>query len=135
MDLDFLSIIIIFLTVHNTVQSSTNYAREKSNGADKSTGVLIDSKEKTYRRGRSINRSWQNVHENFIHFSKAAYFSGKNEILWKGQREDQKLQSDGAVSPGVLPREEFTVEVWVKPEGGQFHTTTILGKRAFLCRS
>ena len=121
--------------MHNSAQSNTNYAREKLNGADESTGVPIDSKKKTYRRGRSINRSWQNAHENSIHFSKAAYFSGKNDILWKGQREDRKLQSDGVVSLGVLPREGFTVEAWVKPEGGQFHTTTILGKRAFLCRT
>lgn len=49
-------------------------------------------------------------------FGTAASFGGRNEFL--------KLQLNDDVT---LPNTEFSVQLWIKPEGGQYRYTPIIG--------
>ncbi|XP_077986925.1 pappalysin-1-like [Glandiceps talaboti] len=53
-------------------------------------------------------------------FGKATYFAGKGEVLRLKLPDDRDLDHD-------LPREGFTIEAWLKPEGGQKNHTMIIG--------
>ena len=55
-----------------------------------------------------------------VHFGRAVYFSGQ---------EVMRLKSPALVSPGrSLPAHNFTVEMWLKPEGGQYDPAVIAGE-------
>lgn len=54
-------------------------------------------------------------------FGTAASFGGRNEFL--------KLQFNNDVR---LPNTEFSVQLWIKPEGGQYRYTPIIGTCIFI---
>lgn len=54
-------------------------------------------------------------------FGNALYFHGKGEML-----KLKSLQNDE-----VLPDEIFTLQFWIKPEGGQYRRTPIVGMDLF----
>ena len=55
-------------------------------------------------------------------FGKAAYFSGVRELLQLRAKKRSGLAQE------MIPRQHFTIELWIKPEGGQRNPTVILGK-------
>lgn len=55
-------------------------------------------------------------------FGKAAYFSGVRELL------QLRVKKRTGLAQKLIPRQHFTIELWIKPEGGQSNPSVILGK-------
>lgn len=54
----------------------------------------------------------------------ALYFTGKEILKLKTGRRNSQID---------IPGHQFTVELWVKPEGGQYDPVTIIGKYGSIC--
>lgn len=55
-------------------------------------------------------------------FGRAAYFSGVRELL------QLRVKKRTGLAQELIPRQHFTIELWIKPEGGQSNPTVILGE-------
>ena len=62
----------------------------------------------------------RNRRNNGSHFGSAIYFDGSGQLL--------KLRFLTKYGRIILPDEEFTIQFWAKPEGGQARYTPIIGK-------
>lgn len=113
----------IILLLYGETESDIHYNRiskmhiEKLSEKRNSREVRHREKKNMYTRFvRETNKSRKEKNK----FGQAIYFSGKREIL--------KLRLKGKRDGNQIPRRQFALELWVKPEGGQTDPTSILGE-------
>ncbi|XP_078604177.1 pappalysin-1-like isoform X2 [Branchiostoma floridae x Branchiostoma japonicum] len=110
--------------VNPTSTLHVKYQQQKAK-SERAAGKLFQRSQQTCT---SLDKSVHPDHPHLRHpraapggdkFGKALYFSG-NEVL--------KLKGPNSVNDySTIPREAFTVEAWVKPEGGQDNPAVIMG--------
>ncbi|KAI8487500.1 hypothetical protein Bbelb_347340 [Branchiostoma belcheri] len=113
----------------NPTSTHVKYQQRKAQ-SERAAGELMKRSQQTCT---SLDKSVHPDHPHLRHpralsagdkFGKALYFSG-NEVL--------KFKDPNSVNEySMVPREAFTVEAWVKPEGGQDNPAVIIGESSCL---
>ena len=82
----------------------------------------------TNKRNRLLERHPRNVRVRTAredgYYNNAVHFTGSGELMrFQGTNDD-----NDDVTTFKIPNKEFSVQLWIKPEGGQYRYTPIIGE-------
>ncbi|KAL4219280.1 hypothetical protein ACF0H5_021861 [Mactra antiquata] len=87
--------------------------------AVKLTMCAVDQPDSVHGENRILQRHPRSV-------SPGSESSFRSSLYFHGNKEMLKLKP--SIDDIILPNEEFTLQMWIKPEGGQYRRTPIVGK-------